>query len=208
MYLHHTGHLTRSLGKPHLKIYGNEITHWNSKVTVKVNHVSILRRRKNSKIPCDEDLENDDDTFRNEITKRVGCIPVYWRPLIKGQNSNKTCRTSRQMFKIYYYLTHKEKIMAQYRQPCNYMKVSVETIQQPYYKGYILLQFPFMNENYEEVISFREFGIEGLGAGIGGYVGIFLGYSFLQIPSTLSNLWIRLKRYKTKYQRTETTSHD
>ena len=65
-----------------------------------------------------------------------------------------------------------------------------------------------MNENYEEVISFREFGIEGLGAGIGGYVGIFLGYSFLQIPSTLSNLWIRLKRYKTKYQRTETTSHD
>ena len=208
VYLHHTGHLTRSLGNPHLKIYGNEITYWNSKVTVKVNHVSILRRRRNSKIPCDKDLENDDDKFRNEITKKVGCIPVYWIPLMKGQNSNKTCRTSRQMLKVYYYLTHTEKIMAQYHQPCNYMKVSVETIQQPYNKRYILLQMTYMNENYEELMSFREFGIEGLGAGIGGYVGIFLGYSFLQIPYTLSNLWIRLKRYKTKYQRTEATPND
>ena len=206
VYLHHTGHLVRSLGKPHLKIYGSEIEYWNSKVTLKINHVSILRRRRNSKIPCDKDLQNDDDKFLKEIIKRVGCIPVYWIPQIKDHNNNKTCRTSRQMFEIYYYLTHKEMIMAQYHQPCNYMKVSIETIQQPYYKRYILLQFTYMNENYEELLSFREFGIEGLGAGIGGYVGIFLGYSFLQIPSTLSSLWIRLKRYKTKYLETKTTS--
>ena len=200
VYLHHTGHLVRSLGNPHLKIYGNEIHDWNSKITLKINHVSILRKRENSKIPCDKDLQNDDNKFRQSIVKRVGCVPIYWTPLIFNQSNIKTCKTSAEMGEIYHYLTHKETIMSLYDQPCDYMKISAETIQQPNYQRYIMLQFAYMIENYEEYVNHREFGIEGLGAGIGGYVGIFLGYSFLQIPSTINNLWMRLKQFRTTLQ--------
>ena len=198
VYLHHTGQLTRSLGNPHLKIYASELHDWNSKITLKINHVSILRKRENSKIPCDKNLANDDEKFRKELIKMVGCVPIYWTPLDTDDNHTKICRTSEEMSKIYHYLTNKEKIWSLYDQPCNYMKVSVETIQQPNYQRYILLHFAYMIESFEEYVNHREFGIEGLGAGIGGYVGIFLGYSFLQIPSTMNDLWIWLKRLKTK----------
>ena len=207
VYFHHTGQLTRSLGKPHLKIHGSKLHDWNSKTTLKINHVSILRKRENSRIPCDKNLENDDDKFRKTIIKQVGCIPIYWESMVLDNNTTKTCKTSKEMFQIHYYLTQKYKIMSLYHQPCNYMKVSVETVQQPNYQRYILFQFIYMNENYEEYVNFRDFDIEGLGAGVGGYVGIFLGYSFLQIPSTLNSLFMWMKRLITKHHRKDITNN-
>ena len=41
----------------------------------------------------------------------------------------------------------------------------------------------FPDEIYTEILSLREFGPESLGAGIGGYIGIFVGYSIMQIPT-------------------------
>ena len=46
-----------------------------------------------------------------------------------------------------------------------------------------------MDESYQEFINAREFGFESFWAGVGGFVGMFLGYSFLQIPDTLVELW-------------------
>ena len=79
--------------------------------------------------------------------------------------------------------------MSLYDQPCNYMKVSVGALQQPYYLDYILMELAYMDESYQEFINAREFGLESFWAGVGGFVGMFLGYSFLQIPETLSQLW-------------------
>ena len=75
-------------------------------------------------------------------------------------------------------------------QPSNYMKVSVGALQQPYYLDYILMELAYMDESYQEFINAREFGFESFWAGVGGFVGMFLGYSFLQIPDTLAELWI------------------
>ena len=74
-------------------------------------------------------------------------------------------------------------------QPSNYMKVSVGALQQPYYLDYILMELAYMDESYQEFINAREFGFESFWAGVGGFVGMFLGYSFLQIPDTLTELW-------------------
>ena len=196
VYLHHVGHLTRSLGKPHFRTFGTEIHDTNSKINLKINHVSILRRRENSKSPCDMNLKNDDDMFRNMVIKQVGCAPSYWKSLLSVPNSTKICATSDEMFAIYHYLTNKDQIMSLYDQPCNYMKISVETVQQPNFLRYMLFHLVYTSEHYEEYLNSREFGYESLGAGVGGYVGIFLGYSFLQIPSTLNAFWMWLKRVK------------
>merc|ERR1712083_102068 len=109
--------------------------------TLKINYVSILRRRENSKIPCDKNLKDDDEMFRNKIIKLVGCAPIYWKSLVTFPNTTKICTTSDEMSDIYYYLTNKDQIMSLYDQPCNYMKISVETFQQPNFLRYILLHF-------------------------------------------------------------------
>ena len=52
LYLHHTGQLIRALGTPYFKMYGMELDNDNSKITLKLSHVSVLRKRANAKIPC------------------------------------------------------------------------------------------------------------------------------------------------------------
>ena len=154
-----------------------------------MSHVSVLRKRENSKIPCDKDLKDDDKRFREEVIKQVGCVPNYWKTLVTDIDNFKTCKSSKEMSEIFYYLTNKDEIMLLYDQPCNYMKVSVGALQQPYYLDYILMELAYMDESYQEFINAREFGFESFWAGVGGFVGMFLGYSFLQIPDTLTELW-------------------
>ena len=189
VYLHHTGQLTRALGKPYFKMYGMELDNSNSRITLKLSHVSVLRKRENSKVPCDKNLKNDDQRFRDEVIKQVGCVPNYWKTLVTDNNNLKTCMTSYEMAEIFHYLKNKDEIMSLYDQPCNYMKVSVGALQQPYYFYYILMELAYMDESYQEFINAREFGLESFWAGVGGFVGMFLGYSFLQIPDTLGKVW-------------------
>ena len=190
VYIHHTGQLIRSLGTPYFKMYGMELDNLNSKITLKLSHVSVLRKRANAKIPCDQNLQDDDKRFLEEVIKQVGCVPSYWKTLVTNIDNLKTCRTSKEMSEIFYYLSNKDEIMSLYDQPCNYMKVSVGALQQPYYLNYILMDLAYMDESYQEFINAREFGFESFWAGVGGFVGMFLGYSFLQIPDTLAELWI------------------
>ena len=196
VYLHHPGQLTRSLGKPQFKTYGTELDSSNNKVTLKIGQVSVLRRREDAKVPCNSGLKNDDERFRQEVIKQVGCVPIYWTSFTSYDNNTKICTLSTEMSEIYFFLSNRQKITSLYDQPCNYMKTSVTAHQQPYFLKYMLLKFVYMDEYYQEFINFREFGLDGLGARVGGLVGIFLGYSLLQVPNALCELWIWLNQFK------------
>ena len=195
IHLHHTGQLTRSFGTPDYKLYGMEVDNSNAKATLKVGHVSVLRRRKNSNVPCDEYLIDDDKRFRDEVAKQVGCIPDYWKSIVPWNNNVKICTAPDELSKIFHLLQNKEGVLSSYKQPCDYMKVGVAGSQQPYFHGYILIDIAYLYEDYQEVINLREFGFGSFGSGVGGFVGMFLGYSFLQIPDSLQKLglWIASK---------------
>ena len=47
----------------------------------------------------------------------------------------------------------------------------------------LMIRMTFPEEEYTEIRNSREFGPESLGAGIGGYVGICVGCSLMQLPS-------------------------
>ena len=48
----------------------------------------------------------------------------------------------------------------------------------------------------DETKNVRSFGITNLWAGIGGYVGMILGFSFLHVPDIISNM-IRYAKSKS-----------
>ena len=103
--------------------------------------------------------------------------------------SFKSCTTSVEMADIFYAIKNKKAIMASYEQPCDYMKVSVGVTQKIALGSDIIMQLVYMDENYQEFVNLRDFGFESFWAGVGGFVGIFLGYSLLQVPEALDNLW-------------------
>ena len=70
------------------------------------------------------------------------------------------------------------------------MKVTTGVLQKKLDFGHhLVLDFVYMDDFYEEIINVRDFGFESLWSGVGGFVGIFLGYSLLQIPDLLQSLW-------------------
>ena len=85
----------------------------------------------------------------------------YW-PVYGGRNANKPFRN--------------------YTKPCNKMTVLSNINQVVYRKNKDILKIKFRIGDvvYQEVLNNRGFGMDNLWASIGGYVGIFCGYSLLQ----------------------------
>ena len=48
---------------------------------------------------------------------------------------------------------------------------------------------------YLDFLCFRAIDIQGLIGNVGGYIGLFLGYSFLQIPDFIIFIGLRAKRW-------------
>lgn len=51
----------------------------------------------------------------------------------------------------------------------------------------IMLKFKFLQDTFEELTQEKAFGFELLWSNIGGFVGIFIGYSLLQVPEVMSS---------------------
>ena len=96
VYIHQNGQLTRHLGTPDFKIYGQELSlGFNNKINIKLSHTSILRRRENAKVPCNNELRDDDRRFRDQVVNKVGCTPIYWRSFISFDDKHiKLCNTT------------------------------------------------------------------------------------------------------------------
>ena len=79
-----------------------------------------------------------------------------------------------------------------YTPPCDQMEVisTVNTYKQiltnnEKIKNELRIDFNFLTKKYEEVQNLREYGMDSLWAEVGGYIGIFLGYSLLQVVEVL-----------------------
>ena len=58
----------------------------------------------------------------------------------------------------------------------------------------VLVHFP--NRKFRQITHVQEYDIESMVGNIGGYIGLFLGYSFLHFPKFLMGLWQNRKNIK------------
>ena len=57
--------------------------------------------------------------------------------------------------------------------------------------GKIKVSIVYLTSQYQEVINIPDFGFDSMFSGIGGFVGIFLGYSFLQATELIKTVLFR-----------------
>ena len=67
--------------------------------------------------------------------------------------------------------------------PCEEMTVSTSVDLQ--YGNDLNINFQYRTDQYLEITNKRDFGVTNLWSSIGGFVGIFLGYSLLQLPEII-----------------------
>ena len=123
--------------------------------------------------------------------KKVGCTPIYWRAFLSQDKVMEECSTSSKLAAIYHHIKHFKDVLNGYKPPCDDMKIITSIQRQPYgwSNEYFFLEFLYMDENYQEIVNHRDFTLASFTSQTGGFVGMFLGFSLLQVSDAVERLW-------------------
>ena len=154
---------------------------------INIVRVSVLRKRPDAINPCNPNLDDDDNEFRDQAISLVGCIPPFWTQFQHDQSVFGPCNTTVQLMDMFDRITNYQTILDNYLPPCNEMSiVPTLSIKGATSKGNGV-EIWYMDKRYEEATNRRDFGFEMFWSSIGGFTGIFLGFSLLQIPDLVVN---------------------
>lgn len=209
IYVHQFGGLISQLARGHtLKITpkmtariieeSNSGKEMNSSVSIsneiRFKAIEILHKRKNADTPCNENNHDNDYAYKEAIIGTVGCIPSFWKSLVaKNMNKMSPCTKTTEFQKIANLLPsvgNNKNIKngtKLYTQPCYDMAVSVTTTSRHEHtifdevEPHLSCVFYFEADRFKEIVNHQAFTLGDLWSQIGGFVGIFLGYSCLQV---------------------------
>ena len=168
--------------------YWNELRSENNNNYIEINFsgLTVMRLREDAVNPCDPTLLDDDAEWKKHATKTVGCIPPY-----QNNNSNheseKICSSKIELDSIKAYWPKEDSVPAKhifenYTKPCNSFEQLIFNSDVSYFNvpDVLKIKIKLRNDKYQEVLNTKAFGVADLWASIGGYVGVFCGFSILQ----------------------------
>lgn len=176
---------------------------------INLSQMFVVKGRSDGNTHCNPNVFKDDSNFWLNIYRSLSCLPPYWRDtrinktemFLQGwQIGNKPgqigklddCSNESQFEKsqdLIYSDNHKKhmqvkgKIISSFTQPCNEMGINVNVKNKDKIAGSeekVVLKFVYMMQKYQEIKNEKEFSLEMLWSSIGGFVGMFIGYSMLQ----------------------------
>ena len=167
----------------------------------RIAQVSVLRKRNDANVPCNTDVQ-DDQRFFKVIFRKISCIPPYWKIFNSNGTNSHYCKNASQIKKLWKDLKKVEwgDTSQLLTQPCDKMSVSTSVEKSNTIAKFIghlmVFRFSYLNEEYQEIINTKDFGFQGFWSNIGGFIGIFLGYSLLQTPDLFASIIAFLRRTK------------
>lgn len=202
IYTHYPGELIKSFRKETTSVDMSKIGKSNNTLTLSISQVSVLRRRPNANAACDPDLQDETNKFVVTIVEKIGCVPPYWNSFSFMDAAIPNCNTTKQLQDIYHEYTTNNimntyDVQSLYNPACNEMTLTatVGRTSNIYAAATDLhIQLRYLEEKYQEITNTRAFGLKSLWSGIGGFLGIFVGYSLLQTPELLQDGYTWLLR--------------
>ena len=163
-------------------------------ITLTIPSLTVLRRRSTNSAPCIK--ENNDDSFvaRNRIIEKIKCYPMYWKTFIDENSQIEVCKTANELQKVYKNIQTMDHVLLMDTQPCNSMLIPLsirKDINDSDFAG-IDLTILYPTSEYQEIVNVRDFDFNSMFSGIGGFVGIFLGYSLLQTTDLMKSKSFKL----------------
>ena len=170
----------------------------NAKYMYHIRYVEILNRRPNAKMPCDKNISDEDQYYREQAMKAVGCIPAYWTRFANvNEGFNKSyseCNTIYQFKKLSGFLPDIKtnhvvsKAKELYLLPCRNMIILGElssrmrTLFDIRTDGASLnIQVRYYTKVRKVITNNRAFDMQDMWSQIGGFVGMVLGCCLLQV---------------------------
>jgi hypothetical protein len=164
--------------------------HNNNQILVQFPGVTLMRFRETAVETCDPGVDDDDSEWKEYVIKKIGCTPSYWNKnnqQLLGHDEGKICTSTKDLnsFKSYWPIDggkYVNEVFKNYTKPCNKMVIFNNINQMAYEKipDVLKIKIRICEDFYQEILNTRAFGVDDLWGSIGGYVGIFCGYSIMQ----------------------------
>ena len=196
VFIHSPNQLIRSFDKPKYEatfqylmstLNGPE-SEGSKQLEFKISQIKQLRKRSDSSNPCSKQIEDYDKYYQQQISRELGCVPPYWKQMLTDKEQLDECTTPAKLREAHRILSDPKKFLKFEEFPCNEMiLLSIDSINDeptPRPKD-VSMAFFYIEKTYEEIQYSRLMGFESWLSNVGGFVGIFLGYSILQIPEIL-----------------------
>jgi hypothetical protein len=191
---HYPGQLIRNFDKP---IYRSRLAEYHGDKSLKltVSQVTKLINRPDSNIRCYDGNKTDDINLQEELIKHIDCIPLYWKNVLTDTRDKKLCKSPEQLRNADFHLRFYKQYLSFYDRPCVDMKTLVtETRQTTRRKSQFKIRIVYKDNVFQEIKNEKAFTFESFFSSMGGFLGIFLGYSVLQLPDLISYLYGFSKR--------------
>lgn len=185
VYIHYPRQLIRKFDEPTYEVLFQAIGPDIIEVSLAISYVSVLKKRPDANKKCNASLIDDDTEFKIKLSKEIGCVPIYWISTIKSNVSLERCNTVVQYQQIHSLIKNSTAFMNSYDPPCIELMTPVnvqEKLSGSLAGGRLLFTIPYVTEAFQEIQNVNAFSFETLWSSAGGFVGIFLGYSLLQVP--------------------------
>ena len=200
---HQRGRLIKYLGNGNYISMSSEalehvLTAGGYEMGIKVSGLEVLNKRSTSKHPCNKHFVDDDRALIHDIMIYAGCVPTYWENLVRNstfENTNVSvyprCKRREQLSMVV-----DKRLASSYRVPqCKQTSIlhTSDKVLSPLKEAQLGLSFLYPKEEYKHIENIQSFDDETLLSMTGGYIGIFLGISLLQVPSLLEGLvkWLK-----------------
>ena len=190
VFVHHPGQLIRSLAIPTFTSSFLDYKH-EKLLSFKMSQSTAIRKRSDYREPCSSTINDYDKYLMNVVINGTNCIPPYWKEIVPDKPGITMCTSQEQLQMVYKNITDWENVMKRHDRPCTDMYnivgwnwVDIEGTKES--EG-IQIKFYYQEQYYQELEYLPDFDLETFISNIGGFVGIFLGYSMMQFPELLGN---------------------
>ena len=151
-----------------------------------------LKKRHDSNEPCNRNIQNYDQFLMQKISEKlmneIGCLPIYLKSHLSNQTGLTSCISAEDLREAYNIMDNVKAILEDNEFPCDEMlTLSIDSINNnpnPIPED-ISIKFIYSERVYEEIKYIQAIGFENWLSNVGGFVGIFLGYSMMQFPEFL-----------------------
>ena len=239
IFVHQKGRLLKKLGTPDF-VVSNSLMKAERKrnedgftyeILMIIHSIEVLKRRPDAREPCNKTLYDEDTLWIKTSISHLGCVPNFMRYVTLGSNQNNNWPISysckRQNLKDFYANFTPDsnfKLTSDpYDPPCLEMESIVTSTATSIANTFdnfspgaagklskIRIIIDYKTENYKLAANYKKFGLLSLLSQIGGFVGMFLGYSLLRFPDLVvfGILWMKKPFEISKNTNPNNTSPD
>ena len=123
-----------------------------------------------------------------KLIEEIGCVPIYLSIDLTNVSDFRTCESPKNLQKAYEIINDIKQFLDNNDVPCDEMLILtidfVNSNPDPIPED-LTIRFHYSEKTYEEIQYVKAINFESWLSNVGGFVGIFLGYSMMQIPEFL-----------------------